>query len=124
MAETKNKILIVDDDPDINLAIHRLLSAAGFPAAAFLSAEELLKDGAASTAECLVLDINLPGASGFELYRQLADSGVHVPVIFITALDDSDWQARAQSVGATAYLTKPFEGERLLSAIEKALEGA
>lgn len=124
MAETKNKILIVDDDPDINLAIHRLLSAAGFPAAAFLSAEELLKDGAASTAECLVLDINLPGASGFELYRQLADSGVHIPVIFITALDDSDWQARAQSVGATAYLTKPFEGERLLSAIEKALEGA
>ena len=116
--------MVVDDDDGMNRAVQRLLKAAGFSAVTFPSAEALLQDSAASHAACLVLDINLPGLSGFELYRQLAHLNPQPPVIFITAHDDPESQARATNAGAIAYLTKPFEGRFLLAAIKRALAPA
>ena len=121
VAETRKNIVVVDDDEGMNPAIQRLLNAAGFRAVTFPSAEALLQDGAAGAAACLVLDINLPGLSGFELYRRLEHSGVQPPVIFITAHDDPESQTRAENAGAIAYLIKPFEGRYLLAAIKEAL---
>jgi FixJ family two-component response regulator len=117
----KNTVIVVDDDPEMNLAIRRLLNAAGFEAETFPSAEALLDAGTAARASCLVLDINLPGLSGFELRRQLETAGATLPVIFITAYEDPGSQAEAEHVGAVAYLTKPFSGQRLLGAINQAL---
>src|SRR5204863_8832182 len=109
------------DDENMILAIQRLLSAAGFRTATFRSAEAMLQAGAARAAACLVLDVHLPSCSGIEVYRLLADSGVRPPVVFITAHDDPEAKTQAATVGAVAYLTKPFEGRELLMAVRKAL---
>jgi len=106
----------------MNQAIERLLTAAGFQAVPFTSAEALLEAGIVHLAACLVLDIHLPGISGFDLNRQLVQSGSHAPVIFITAYDDPESQAEAREAGAIAYVVKPFAGKTLLTAITRALE--
>ena len=114
-------VVVVDDDAGMNQAIERLLNAAGFHALMFSSADALLESGAAASAECMVLDIHLPGLSGFELRQRLAREGVVLPVIFITAYDDPDSHAQAKRAGAIAYFTKPFPGQHLVAAITKAL---
>lgn len=121
MSALKQNIVVVDDDPEMNQAIRRLLSAAGFCAVAFDSAEALLEASPVPAAACLVLDIHLPGFSGFELHRKLRQSGSETPVIFITAYDDTESRAQARDAGAIAYLTKPFPGKNLLAAIVKAV---
>ncbi len=114
--------MLVEDDAGMNQAIERLLNAAGFRAVTFSSAEALLQAGAAATAACLVLDINLPGLSGFELHRRLAMSCTPPPVIFITAYDEETSRRDAIQAGASGYLTKPFSGRSLVLAITKAVE--
>src|SRR5262245_3685927 len=100
-------IIVVDDDPSMNKAIQRLLNAAGFQVSAFSSAEALLGTGVACDVGCLVLDVRLPGLSGFELHHRLAELGKKLPVIFITAHEEASSRKRAESAGAIAYLTKP-----------------
>jgi FixJ family two-component response regulator len=114
-------ILVVEDDNGMSKAIERLLRAAGFQAKSFASAEELLRTDAAEEAKCLVLDIHLPGFSGFELRRQLVALGQNAPVIFITAHDDDSTRAEAEQLDCIAYLHKPFQGRALLEAIRQAL---
>lgn len=121
MANSKPNIVVVDDDPGMNQAIERLLNAAGFHAITFASAEDLLADGAAADAACLVVDVHLTGVSGFELQRRLQKSGVTPPVIFVTAYDESRSRAQAQDAGAIAYFIKPFPGKTLLAAITRAI---
>jgi DNA-binding response OmpR family regulator len=114
------RIVVVEDDASMSQAIERVLQAGGFTAVLFASAEEALEAGV--TADCLVLDIHLPGMSGFELYRQLAPSGKEIPVIFITARDEPAVREAAESLGgAGSYLPKPFFGRDLLGAITGAL---
>jgi FixJ family two-component response regulator len=119
--ETKKTVVVVDDDEGMNQAVERLLNAAGFVPVMFPSAEALLQDGAARDAACLVLDVNLPGLSGFELHRRLVKSGMEIPVIFITAYDDGSSEQEAENAGAIAYFTKPFPGQKFLAAITQAL---
>jgi len=115
------KIVVVDDDAHVNQALKRLLTAAGFHAITYASAEALLECDGASNAACMVLDVNLPGLSGFELQRRLEQSGHLSPVIFITAYDDSGSQADAQGRRPAGYLAKPFYGQDLLNIIFKTL---
>jgi FixJ family two-component response regulator len=86
----------------------------------FASAEEFLQSGSMKNACCLILDIRMPGMSGFELKEYLADSGYRIPVIFITGHDRFGMEEKAMKLGAIAYLRKPFEGEALLGAIQRA----
>jgi len=103
-------------------AIERVLNAGGFEAVSFASAEAALEAGAAAAADGLVLDIHLPGMSGFELYRRLAVSGDAVPAIFITARDEPAVRDEAERLGGTgSYLPKPFSGRDLLDAVARAL---
>ncbi len=102
-------------------AIERLLRAGGFRSLIFPSAEALLQTNAADSASCLVLDIHLPGLSGFELRRRLVGSGCQSPVIFITAHDDEGTSDEARVLGCVAYFRKPFAGHALLQAIRRAL---
>ena len=121
MPKPRPTIVVVDDDASMNQAIERLLNATGYRALTFPSAEALLEADVPSDTACLVFDVHLPGLSGFELYQRLVRNGTDLPVIFITAYDDPDSQARANSAGAMAYLTKPFPGQKLIAAICRAI---
>jgi FixJ family two-component response regulator len=121
MSDARRTIVVVDDDAQMGQAVERLLSAAGFRATTFRSAEALLADEAAMRADCFVLDIHLPGISGFELQQRIVRRGTAAPVIFITAYDDPASRAHAQAAGAVALFAKPFGGRPLLAAIAGAL---
>jgi CheY-like chemotaxis protein len=114
-------IIVVDDDAEMGQAISRLLSAAGYRTTTFPSAEALLADEAFMRADCFILDIHLPGLSGFELRQRIAQRGVKTPVIFITAYDDAATRKQAQAAGAVALFTKPFRAQPMLAAIAGAL---
>lgn len=124
MPAEKTDVVVVDDDISMNLAINRLLQAAGFATQSFRSAEALIEAGAAANARCLILDICLPGLSGFELLQQLIESGTRVPVIFITAHNEGEFGHQARQLGAVAFLPKPFHETKLLEGIAKALAGS
>jgi FixJ family two-component response regulator len=118
----RKSIVVVDDDAGLNHAIGRVLTAAGFNALAFPSAEALLEGDAAADAACMILDVHLPGLSGFDLRRRLKERGIEPPVIFMTAYDDAESRKQAQAAGAVAFFSKPFQRQPLLAAIAKALE--
>jgi len=121
MTQTKGKIIVVDDDPAMSLALRRFLTASGFRTLTFDSAEDLLDDGVATTADCLVLDIHLTGLSGLELRRQLQERGTDPPTVFITG-DESLASLSAVHAPSTPCLRKPFSGQRLLAAIREVLD--
>jgi len=114
-------IIVVDDDNDMNTALKRLLLAAGYCVDTFLSAEEMLMANRLEDCACLVLDIHLPGMTGFELWEQIKLIKSNVPVIFITAYDAPEFYEQAKEAGATAILIKPFSGTQLLCLIKEAL---
>ena len=101
-------------------AVGRLLRAAGYLTASFSSAEDFLAGPALGTAECLVLDVGLPGISGIELATHLAASGNAVPVVYITAQDNHAVRAAAEQQGAPRVLLKPFPRQTLLDAVAQA----
>jgi two-component system response regulator FixJ len=113
---------IVDDDASVLRALSRLLGGAGFAVKAFSSAEKFLALEHPESIKCLVLDIQMPGLSGFELQERLAETDVSIPIIFITAHDDVLTRERARK-GGVAYLPKPFDAHSLLKAIAAALDG-
>jgi FixJ family two-component response regulator len=119
MAETA-KIAIVDDDQEIREAITTLVETVGLRAEGFSSAEEFLSSPQAPDSACLILDVRMPGMSGFELQRQLVAANWRIPIIFVTAYAD-DVRARALAAGAVAVLSKPCREEDFLNAIEAAL---
>jgi FixJ family two-component response regulator len=120
MPEEMPGIVVVEDDASMSQAIERILRAGGFAARTFDSAEAALEAGVAAASDCLVLDISLPGMSGFDLYRRLASAGEHLPAIFITAHDEPAIREEAERLGARSYLPKPFSGRSLLEAVTRA----
>jgi FixJ family two-component response regulator len=124
MPQKQFPIVIVEDDEGMRQAIARLLRAAGYATAAFESAEALLAASVAGRAACLVLDVRLPGISGFDLRRRLANGGTNVPVIFVSAHDEPAMRETAVRIGAEAYLHKPFSRSALLEAISRVVPAA
>jgi FixJ family two-component response regulator len=114
-------ISIVDDDESVREALCGLLRSVGYAVKAFASAEEFLASDQLRNADCLVLDVRMPGMGGIELHRQLVAGHYEIPVILITAHEDDGMQARALSGGVGAVLIKPFSEEAILSAIHSAL---
>ena len=120
--EQRKFIVVVEDDPEMNRAIRRLLNAAGFRTVTFFSADAFLLGDTAAAADCLILDIHMPGLSGLEVPGRLRARGVRTPIIFVTAYDDPVFRARAEQAGAAGYLAKPFRSECLLAALASALQ--
>jgi FixJ family two-component response regulator len=120
MLDRDLEIVIVEDDSSMRQAIKRILKTAGYVAKSYESAESVIEVDGAMTADCLILDIQLPGMSGLELYRTLARCGLTTPAIFITAHDGHNMRDEAERLGAASYLTKPFSGRALLSAVADA----
>jgi DNA-binding response OmpR family regulator len=115
------RIVVVEDDASMSQAIERVLRAGSFVADMFASAEAALEADLAA-ADCLVLDIHLPGMSGFDLYRWLTVSGKAMPAIFITARDEPATRNEAERLGGPgSYLPKPFSGRDLLDAVTRVL---
>ena len=115
-------VCVVDDDPLIRDSTQRLIRSFGFRVETFASAEEFSSSGRLEKTACLILDVRMRGMSGLELQRQLMEANSHTPIIFITAYQDDDWRKQALEAGAVAFLSKPFEQEELLEAIEVALK--
>jgi FixJ family two-component response regulator len=114
-------ISIVDDDESVRDALWGFLRSVGFAVNVFASAEEFFNSDQLGKADCLILDVRMPGMSGIELQRQLVSSYGKIPVIFITAYEDDGMRAQALDGGAEAFLIKPFSEESLLNAIHAAL---
>jgi FixJ family two-component response regulator len=121
MVAHRSQIAIVDDDPAMRQAVGRLCGAAALPSRCFSSAEEFLSSDALEDASFLILDVQLPGLSGFELHEHLLKRGIHLPVVFITGQDQPLSREKARKAGAAAYLTKPFPAAELIAAVRSHL---
>jgi FixJ family two-component response regulator len=125
-AQSTQTVFVIDDDANVRASIQGLLKAVGLRSAPFGTAEEFLRsflhehrhDGSG----CLILDVSLPGVSGIELQRKLADAGVRIPIIFLTGHGDIPMTVKAIQSGAVEFLTKPFDDEALLNAIQVAFD--
>jgi FixJ family two-component response regulator len=115
-------VFVVDDDALVRASIQGLLKSAGLRCEAFETAEEFLHAKRADVPRCLVLDVSLPGINGLDFQRQLADKGVHIPIIFITGHGDIPMSVKAMKSGAVEFLTKPFLDQDLLDAVQQALD--
>jgi two-component system response regulator FixJ len=115
--------VVVDDDQSVRESLENLISSVGYDVNLFASAEAFLDSDALVRTDCAVVDLSLPGMSGFELQRKLADEKQTLPVIIITAQNDDKARAEAVKAGAIAFLNKPFREEVLLAAIDSALRG-
>jgi FixJ family two-component response regulator len=115
-----NTVVVVEDDDLMSRAIQRLLTAHGFAARCFSSAEAFLDRGIHNNAICMLLDIRLGGMSGVELQRNLRASGCRLPVVFVTAFDSESTRREALEAGCSAYLPKPFSASALIDAIAAA----
>jgi FixJ family two-component response regulator len=93
----------------------------GYQPIVFGSGESALDSGRAPTADCFVLDIQLPGMSGFDFYSQVAAIGERPPAIFITAHDETAVREKAERLGAKSFHPKPFTGRALLDAVNQAM---
>ena len=115
-------IFIVDDDQSVRESVMSLVRSVGYRAEAFGSAEEFLDSSQRGTADCLILDVRLPGTSGLDLQRQLASCDCRIPIIFITAQGADEARLQAMNDGAVEFLFKPFSEEALLAALHAALK--
>ena len=118
---SKNLISVVDDDASVLRTTTLLIESLGFRAAGFESAELFLKSAELHETSCLVVDVRMPGMSGLQLQSHLAALGCNIPIIFITAYDDTASRKRALQSGAVAFLGKPFTDEILLQTIRSTL---
>jgi FixJ family two-component response regulator len=111
----------VDDDASVRKAIRRLLVASKLRVETFASGEEFLKSLASHSPDCLVLDLHMPGLSGLDVQRHIAHTAVNLPIVVITAHDESEARAKCLSSGAAAYLQKPIDDQVLLDAVAAAV---
>lgn len=115
-------VFIVDDDAGVRRSVQDLLSSVALRSEAYASPQEFLESDRAACPGCLVLDVRLPGTSGLDFQRELAQAGVTLPIIFITGHGDVPLTVRAMKSGAIEFLTKPFKPQELLDAVQQALE--
>ena len=122
MSAERPVVFVVDDDASMRESLQDLVHSVGLEARAFASPEEFLHAKRPDAPACLVLDVRLPGASGLNFQQELAKTGIHLPVIFITGHGDIPMSVRAIKAGAVEFLTKPFRDQELLDAINAAIE--
>jgi len=115
-------VFIVDDDPSMCEALTRLLGTVGLRAQAFKTPQEFLNTKRPDTPSCLVLDVRLPGVSGLDLQRELADVDPPIQIVFITAHGDIQMTVQALKAGAVDFLAKPFRDQQLLDAVQQAID--
>jgi FixJ family two-component response regulator len=114
-------IFVVDDDPSVRKSLTRVMTSAGYAVEAFASAREFLTREPFTGPGCLVLDVRMPGLSGLDLQEALAGQSHRIPIVFITGHGDISMSVKAMKGGAADFLTKPFDVEQLLGAVDRAV---
>lgn len=122
MTQASPIVFVVDDDVSVRESLELLIRCEGWQAETFTSADDFLARPRALVPNCLVLDVSLPGLSGLELQKRIAEERFYMPIVFITGHGDIPMTVQAMRAGAIEFLTKPFTDETLLSAIREALE--
>jgi FixJ family two-component response regulator len=122
MTEADAIVFVVDDDASMRQSLKNLVGSVGLRVEAFASAQEFMRSKLIDVPGCLVLDVRLPGLSGLDLQKRIADAGIENPIIFITGHGDIPMTVQAMKAGAVEFLTKPFRDQDLLDAIQQALD--
>ena len=120
--EDEPVVFIVDDDVSVRRSIQDLLSSVSLRSETFATPQDFLDTKHTDCASCLVLDVRLPGMSGLDFQRRLVETGVTIPIIFITGHADVPMTVQAMKSGAVEFLTKPFRAQELLDAVQHALD--
>jgi FixJ family two-component response regulator len=115
-------IFIIDDDPSMRATLADVMRSVGLAVQTFASAQDFLGTRLPDAPACLVLDVRLPGQSGLDLHRTLAESGIELPVVFISGNGDVQISVRAMKAGAVDFLAKPFRDQDLLDAVHEGIE--
>ena len=115
-------VFVVDDDASVRGSTERLVRSVGLDVQTFASAREFLDGARVERPGCLVLDVEMPGLSGLDLQRELAQREVEIPIVFLTGHADIQMTVRAMKAGAVEFLTKPVKSRDLLAAIRGAIE--
>ena len=122
MTEAEKTVFVVDDDIAMRRSLENLIRSVGLRVEAFASAQEFLSSKREDVPGCLVLDVRLPGLSGLDLQKRMAEADIEIPIIFITGHGDIPMTVQAMKAGAVEFLSKPFRDQELLDAIQQALE--
>ena len=123
MSNQNPTVFVVDDDPSLRKGLSRLLKSEGYGVETFSSAQEFLQaEPRCEGPACLVLDVKMPGLNGLDLQEELRKREYAIPIVFITGHGDIPMGVKAMKKGAIEFLTKPFDDEVLLGAVEDALK--
>ena len=122
MTDEHPVIFIIDDDLSMRASLTDVMRSVGLEVQTFASAQDFLGSKLPDAPACLVLDVRLPGQSGLDLHRSLRESGIELPVVFISGHSDVQMSVRAMKAGAVDYLAKPFRDQDLLDAVHEGLE--
>jgi FixJ family two-component response regulator len=123
MGKKQGMVYLIDDDESVRRAIGRLLRSAHLDVETFASAEDFLCNQRQGQNACLVIDIRMPGLTGFDLQQKLLSEGIQIPVIVISASDDVQTREHARELGAQVFFRKPVDDQALLDAIWWAIGG-
>jgi FixJ family two-component response regulator len=121
-SKAESVVYVVDDDSDIRDGLRLLLESVGVTCVSFSSTKDFLNSRQVGDANCLILDIRLPGLGGLDFQEELAKARIKTPIIFITGHGDIPMSVRAMKAGAVEFLTKPFREQDILDAVRLALE--
>jgi FixJ family two-component response regulator len=119
--EAEPTVIIVDDDESVRDSLGGLVRSVGLKPVLYGSVTEFLAAGCPDAPTCLILDVRLPGRSGLDLQRELAEAGMRIPIIFITGYGDIPMSVQAMKNGAIEFLTKPYREQDILDSIETGL---
>jgi FixJ family two-component response regulator len=122
MGKSDAIIAIVDDDLSVREGLESLIRSAGWRVETFASAQEFLARPRAEAPSCLVLDLQMPGLSGLDLQKRMAEVELEIPIVFLTGHGNIPASVQAMKAGAVEFLTKPFDEQDLLRAVEEAIE--
>jgi RNA polymerase sigma factor (sigma-70 family) len=125
MTQSDAIVFVVDDDESVRESLGSLIRSAGLRVETFASAQQFLAGPRSTIVDapsCLVLDVHLPGLSGLDLQKRMAEGDIEIPIIFITGRGDIPMSVQAMKAGAVEFLTKPFRDHDLLDAIGQAIE--
>jgi FixJ family two-component response regulator len=117
VANQQNMVYVIDDDASIRRSFERLLRSANMNVNTFPSPDEFLTCPIQSGNACILVDIRMPGATGFDLQQRLAAAGILLPVIVISASDDTQVRETAKKLGAVSFFRKPVDDQALIDAI-------
>ena len=121
MTDRAPLVAVVDDETDVRLALRRLLRSAGFEVLTYESGTEFLRHAPDSRPDCAVLDLRMPGPSGFEVLAALRSLQLPIPVVVVTGNESAGSRDEAIAGGADSYLCKPVDGDALIDAVLAAI---